>query len=197
MKQSVFDNEQELLRAILSLHAPDGIELDPMYFKGNFYKGINKPKLRYDINPQVEDVLKGDARHLGIVSSTIGCMVLDPPFVFGNHGKQKQYYSSRTHGILKNFDELKLLYCDILQEAHRILKSKGVLIFKCQDYTDSKTTFTHCHVWDWATQAGFYPKDLAVLHKPKGKIWNPKLKQRHLRKTHSYFWVFIKRRRVR
>jgi len=194
MKPTVFDNEQELLKTVLSIHAPNGIELDPMYFKGNFYKDIPKPALRFDINPQVGDIEKGDARCLNLASNSIECMVLDPPFMFGIHGKAKEYYSSKTHGIFKTLDELKTLYQGILREAHRVLKRGGVLLFKCQDYTDNKTTFVHCHVWEWAKLAGFYPKDLAVLHLPKGKVWNPNLQQRHLRKTHSYFWVFIKTR---
>ena len=194
MKPTVFDNEQELLKTVLSIHAPNGIELDPMYFKGNFYKEIDKPQYIYDINLQVEECEQGDARQLDLPSSSIGCMVLDPPFMFGIHGKAENYYSSKTHGIFKDFDELKALYHGILIEAYRVLKAKGVLLFKCQDYTDSKTTFTHCHVWTWAKSVGFYPKDLAILHLPKGKVWNSNLQQRHLRKVHSYFWVFIKKR---
>ena len=65
------------------------------------------------------------------------------------------------------------------------------MIFKCQDYTDNKTTMTHCMVWDWANQFGFYAKDLAILVKPN-KITNPNLIQRHLRKIHTYFFVFKK-----
>jgi len=192
--KSVFENEQELLKAIIDIHL-DGkdIELDPMYFKGNFYKnGVNEPTYKYDINPQMLKVEKADARELPIESGSICSMILDPPFLFGIHGQTKNYYSSTTHGIFKNLEELKELYIGILKEAYRILKRNGVLIFKCQDYTDNKTTMTHCLVWKWATETGFYPKDLAILHLPKGKVSNSNLKQRHLRKTHSYFWIFLK-----
>jgi len=192
MIPSVFDNEQELLRAIISLHSPEGIELDPMYFKGNFYKEIAKPKYIFDLNPQVNDCAEADACDLPIDNNVISSMVLDPPFMFGLHGQAKNYYSSKTHGIFKDFDELESLYKKIIFEAHRILKKRGVLFFKCQDYTDSKTTMVHCHVWEWAREIGFYAKDLAILNLPKGKVWNSNLIQRHTRKVHSYFWVFIK-----
>ncbi len=194
MIQSVYQNEQELLKAIIKIHLDGGkIELDPMYFKGNFYKEIPKPDYCYDINPLSEDVLGGDATNLHwIKDNIISSMILDPPFMFGIHGKSDRYYSSKTHGIFKNFQELEKLYKKIIQEAYRILKPKGILIFKCQDYTDSKTTMTHCLVYNWATELGFYAKDLAILWLPKNKIYNSKLKQRHLRKTHSYFWIFIK-----
>jgi len=192
MLPSIFNNEQELLKAIIQIHCPQGIELDPMYFKGNFYKNILKPRLRFDINPQDEITEKADARDLPIPNQTIHSMILDPPFMFEIRNRKNKNYGANTHGILKGFAELKNLYQDILKEAYRILKRNGVLIFKCQDFTDSKTTMTHCLVWQWAMGQGFYTKDLAILWLPKNKIYNPNLKQRHLRKTHSYFWIFIK-----
>ena len=190
MIPSVFSNEQELLKNLISIHSPEGIELDPMYFKGNFYKEIKKPKIIFDIYPQVSECSVGDARNLPLANNSILSMALDPPFMFGIHGKSKDYYSSRTHGIMQDFSELESLYKSILVEAKRILKRGGILFFKCQDYTDSKTTMVHCFVWKWAIESDFYAKDLAILHLPKNKIWNSNLTQRHVRKVHSYFWVF-------
>lgn len=192
--KSVFDNEQDLLRALIDIHM-DGkdIELDPMYFKGNFYKEINKPKYKFDITPQLDEVDCADATDLPLENNSINNMILDPPFMFGGHGKQAQFYSSKTHGML-TWAELSELYQGVLKEAHRILKPKGKLIFKCQDYTDSKTTMTHALVYNWATELGFYAKDLAILVKPN-KVYNGNTTQRHLRKIHTYFWLFEKRKR--
>lgn len=64
-------------------------------------------------------------------------------------------------------------------------------MFKCQDYTDSKTTLTHCFVFNWATEIGFYAKDIAILVKPN-KVYNGNTNQLHLRKIHTYFYVFKK-----
>lgn len=191
--KTVYDDEQELLSALVYLHIPSGrIELDPMYFKGNFYKTITPPTYKYDIKPIVLGVQQANAINLPLECGSINSMILDPPFMFGLHGKAGKYYSARTHGIFKDWHELELLYKGILGEAHRVLGDKGILIFKCQDYTDSKSTMTHCFVWQWAGDVGFYAKDLAILHLPKGKVANSQLKQRHLRKTHSYFWVFVR-----
>ena len=189
---TVFTDEATLLKAIIALHSPQGIELDPMYNKGNFYKDIKKPKYQSDIRPLTPYCKHADATNLSYNDDTISSMILDPPFMFGNHGKQSLYYSSKTHGILQDEAALLQLYTDLLKEAYRILKKKGVLIYKCQDYTDSKTTMTHCHVWSEAKSVGFYPKDLAILYKHYGKVANHKLNQRHLRKHHTYFWVFTK-----
>ena len=194
--KSVFDNEQDLLRTIIELHCPWGIELDPMYFKGNFYKdGVQKPAHKLDLNPQVDECERGDATSLPFNDNTFNSMILDPPFLFGIHGKAEQYYSSKTHTIYPNLRELEISYKGILSEAKRVLNSKGVLVFKCQDYTDSKTTMTHALVYNWATELGFYAKDLAILVKPN-KVYNGNTTQRHLRKIHTYFWVFRNNRQL-
>jgi tRNA G10 N-methylase Trm11 len=165
-----------------------------MYFKGNFYKSIPKPKHIFDIEPIKPECKQGDARNLPFPNSSIYSMILDPPFIFGIHGKegkhQKNYYSSSTHGIFTNLEELLEFYEAIIKEASRILMIGGKLFFKCQDYTDNKTTLTHCLVYNLCKKYGFIEKDLAILYLSKGKITNPNLKQRHLRKHHSYFFIF-------
>jgi len=193
---SVFANEQDCLAALLQLHnGGRDIDLDPMYFKGGFYRGkVNRPKLTYDLVPRDELVIEGNAECLPLESESVSCMVLDPLFLFGIHGKADKYYTSSTMGILKDFAALEQHYKAILTEARRLLKINGVLTFKCQDYTDSKTTMTHSLVYNWAVERGFYAKDLSILNIPQTKVYNPNLTQRHLRKTHCYFWVFIKRR---
>ena len=194
--KSVFENEGDLLVAILDLHNGGMIpDCEPMFFKGNFWKDWGDyPKLVFDINPQEKWIPKADARNLPLENESIKSIILDPPFMFGGHGKQNSFYSSRTHGIM-SWDDLQDLYKGIIKEAHRVLKKNGVLIFKCQDYTDSKTTMTHALVYNWALEQGFYAKDLAILVKPN-KITNPNTTQRHLRKIHTYFWVFIKENKL-
>ncbi len=198
--KSVFDNEQELLKALIDIHLNgEDIELDPMYFKGNFYKnGVNPPQYKFDLNPQVEGVEKADAGFLPlpIQFEGIRSVILDPPFMVANHGKQDEFYSSKTHTFYPSFSELEQSYFNIIKEACRYLIPNGVMIFKCQDFTDAKTTFTHCIVKDIAERWGFYPKDLAILVKPN-KVTNPNTKQRHLRKIHTYFWVFVKKGNAR
>jgi len=118
--------------------------------------------------------------------------MFDPPFCFGTHGKTKNNISAKRFTMFDTFYELCIMYQDSLKEFYRILKKKGILVFKCQDYTDSKTTMTHCLVYNWAVEFGFYVKDLFILIN-ENRIWNPKLKQRHARKCHSYYFVFEKK----
>jgi hypothetical protein len=56
-----------------------------------------------------------------------------------------------------------------------------------------QTTMTHCLVYNWATERGFYAKDLLIKYVTKGRAWNPKKLQKHSRKYHAYFFVFRKR----
>jgi len=194
---SVFYDEQELLRAVIDIHCKTEIELDPMFNKGMFYKtrNIEIPKYKFDLDP-IEGVEKGDATNLvSIRNNQIETMILDPPFLFGIHGKTENNVCSKRYTIIPTFNDLKNLYIEIIKESQRVLKKNGILIFKCQDYTDSKTTMTHCYVYCWALANGFYAKDLCLLVK-ENKISNPNTKQRHFRKVHSYFWVFQKIKEV-
>jgi hypothetical protein len=108
--KSVFYDEQELLNTILTLHnGGRPIELDPMYNRGGIYKKglVEKPRLIFDILPRVDGCPKGDAEKLPCDSGSIGCMILDPLFLFGAHGKTKDYYISGKMGILPDFSELE------------------------------------------------------------------------------------------
>lgn len=193
--KSYFENEQELLKAILEIHN-DGktFDCDPMYNKGNFYKQIEKPTYRFDINPIVDGCEKADATDLPLDDNSIGSIILDPPFMICTRESQRNYYSSRTHFYYNSNYDLINGYRNLLKEAYRVLKNNGVCVFKCQDYTDSKTIMSHCVVYNLATKIGFYAKDVAILNIPQSKVYNGKTKQRHLRKVHTYFWVFVKRK---
>ena len=190
--KSVGYSDTEILTNIKSLFLNDWFELDPTYSKGNFYKEIPQPKLKFDLVPQSEDIVQADCKHLPLANNSISSIVFDPPFMFGTHGQTKNNIMNKRFTMFDTWPELCIMYQDSLKEFYRILKKKGILVFKCQDYTDSKTTMTHCLVYQWAVTMGFYPKDLFILIATKGRIYNPKLKQRHARKFHSYWWIFQK-----
>lgn len=194
---SFFNNEQECIKSILEIHnCGNPIDLDPMYNQGMFYCDgtVKKPKLRFDLNASKMgyDAQDGDATNLPIESSTLNCIILDPPFMFNPHGQAKNNPVNKRYTMFGTFQELQDCYVGILKESYRLLKKNGIAIFKCQDYTDSKTTMTHCMVWQWAMAIGFYAKDIAILNRDKPKIYNSNLKQKHFRKTHCYFWILKK-----
>lgn len=191
--KSYFENEQECLKAILEIHNNGKtFDCDPMFNKGYFYKEVEKPKYKFDINPIVAECEQANAENLPLESNSISSMVLDPPFMICTRESQRNFYSSRTHSYYNSNDDLIRSYRALLTEAYRVLKNKGLCVFKCQDYTDSKTLMSHCIVYNLATEIGFYTKDLAILNIPKSKVYNGNTKQRHFRKVHTYFWIFIK-----
>ena len=193
---SVFNNHSELLKAVLDIHN-DGkpIELDPMYSKGNFYKKLDEPKLKFDINPLNSKVKKADARSLPLEPVSIESMILDPPFFWKKPSKNSLHNRHMERfGYFENKKKMFDFYFKIIQEARRVLKQNGLLIFKCQDFTDKHTWFVHILVYNYLAQSDFYVCDLAILQYPKP--YNPSAKQRHLRKVHSYFYVAYKGGRI-
>jgi hypothetical protein len=190
---SVCNSDEECLSNILTLIGKKSFDLDPTYSKGNFYKNIPQPKHKFDLTPESTESLRADCRNIPLPSNSLESIVFDPPFMFEKRHREninimKQRFSM-FHG---GFEELEEMYKSSLKEFHRLLQKGGHLIFKCQDYTDSKTTMTHCLVYNWAIEQGFYAQDLFILVFPSGRIYNPNLTQRHARKFHSYYWLFNK-----
>lgn len=194
---SVGYNQHEIIQDILNLYCNGkNIDCDPTYSRGNFYKhGIKNPKYCFDLNPQKSFVIKASADKLSLENNSIEVLIFDPPFICG-----KTRETTKTTGIMrerffsfKNVPELLRFYESAIIEFNRILKPKGILIFKCQDIVDGgKNYMIHCDVINMTRENGFKAKDLFVLFK-HFRIIDPHIKeQRHARKFHSYFLVFEK-----
>ena len=191
---SVAYSDREILDSASALFLPCGdfFELDPAYSLGKIYGDGPKPRLRYDIAAQPDILAQADVAMLPLASGTIKSAVFDPPFMFGTHGQTKNNLMNKRFTMFDSWDELVTMYTSALGEFYRVLRKGGILLFKCQDYTDSRTTMTHVKVCQWANDAGFYAKDLFILVFTGGRIYNPLLVQRHARKFHCYYWVFQK-----
>ena len=140
--KSVYDNEEVIIDAILKLHCTHAIQLDPTYSKGNFYKGkIKQPKLKYDLYPQSDDVIKANAESLPIENNSLHTIMFDPPFLATKGPSlQKEDNSNRINkrfGVYPTEIELHTFYINALKEFYRILDKNGILIFKCQDKVSS------------------------------------------------------------
>lgn len=192
--KSVGSSNKEIISNILELHIKDDrFDVDPCFSTGKFYKGLNEPRFKSDIKPQIEGVLECSSDYLPIKDDEVNSIMFDPPFMFGTHGQTKNNEMNKRFSMFDTWEQLEQMYQNSLKEFYRILKPKGHLVFKCQDYTDSKTTMTHCLVYNWAVQLGFYAKDLFILDgSAGGRIYNPNLNQKHARKFHCYFFVFQK-----
>lgn len=193
--KSVYQDQSSILRGIIALHCPDGFDCDVTYGNGAFYKDVPEPKLKYDLDPQKDDVVQACSTALPLPTTSIKSAVFDPPFLTyvraGRSGNGQMVMSKRFAGYWR-YDELEKHYIDTLQEIKRVLMPKGILVFKCQDIVHNhKMHCTHAKVIQWATEFGFRLKDLFVLtatHRMPSP--NRAGKQKHARIHHSYFLVF-------
>lgn len=188
---SVFDRQFEVLDAIDRLHGIKRYDVDPTYGCGSLHTARNRPDFCSDIDPLWGDgVLKHDCRDLPQESGSVGSIIFDPPFLAagGISGIMHARYSSfRTVKSLYEF------YNDAMAEFVRILRHKGLLVFKCQDILNGRTQgFSHCEIYLMALKLGYYAKDLFILTQNNRLPPTNMKTQQHARKAHCYFWVFQK-----
>ena len=199
--KSVSYDQGEIIRNILKLYVPNRtIDCDPAYCIGSFYKntGISAPRLKFDIKPQLEDVVQADCRSLPLEDDSLACIMFDPPFLATKGASLEKDDTSnkinKWYGVYDNEKELHRMYVDSMAEFYRVLRRDGVLIFKCQDKMNSRRQYySHIFIQNEAVRLGFYPEDLFILLAKQRIVANWQVaKQKHARKYHCYFWVFRK-----
>lgn len=200
--RSVNDNQHALLSDLLRLHVPEGLECDVTFGNGSFYKhGIQQPRLRFDIDPQVPDVVRANSCALPLPDASIGSLMFDPPFLTyvkrGRSHKAGGVAMSARFGGYYSYDELEAHYHGTITEAARVLRDRGRMVFKCQDIIHNhRMHCTHARVIASAERSGFRLLDLFVLA-AKHRMPSPqKGTQRHARVFHSYFLAFERGRRA-
>lgn len=188
-------NQIQILFDILRLNKFEKFELDATYGKGNFYKDgrIPTPDHRFDIIPRAEGVLEGDCRNLPLADNSITAAMFDPPFIHA--GMNEKSLMGKQFGSYKNQKELFEMYEAAADEFKRVIAPKGLLCWKNQDITESGIqVWNHCKIWKMMEEKGWYTKDLYILVATDGsRIIDPRFAQKHARKWHSYFWVFLKK----
>ena len=192
---------------ILALHVPDGATIaDVTYGSGVFWRNV--PAGKYVVRPT--DIADGiDCRALPYAAGSLDCVVLDPPYMEGfyrrhgtvkagggTHAAFRDFYSNgdeAVDGSAKWHGAVSDLYYKAGAEAYRVLKSKGVLIVKCQDEVSANRQWlTHIEIFNEYVRLGFYCKDLFVVVRGNRPGVARLKKQVHARKNHSYFMVFVK-----
>ncbi len=196
--QTINFDQHEIIENILELHSPWGIDVDPTYCRGGFYRRIPRPKYCFDINPAGPEIQKADCRQLPLPRGSIRSIMFDPPFMATTHKNGNMGLMAGRYSYVDTMEDLHSLYLDSLKEFWRILLPAGRLIFKCQDAVNSRINhFTHVWVMNEAEKLGFRAIDLFVkLNKSAPRAWNHN-RQFFARKLHSYFWVFKKSGRRR
>lgn len=196
----------EVFRMVMDLHVPAGAMVaDVTYGKGAFWQHV--PEGKYNLH--ASDLNDGiDCRSLPYDDESVGCVVLDPPYMEGfyrrntaNCAGQGSYSTFLNHysgGAInkskhKYQDAVLHMYIEAGAEAHQVLCSKGILIVKCQDAVSANMPhLTHVDITNSYRGMGFYAKDLFVLVRRNKPAISRLVTQRHARKNHSYFLVFVK-----
>lgn len=192
--KSIDYDQVNIIKNIIKLHCPEGIECDVTYSKGVFYKNLQPPKFKFDIEPEVKGVAKSDCRDLPVKDESFSSIMFDPPFVASMPKKEATGIITKRFGYYKSVPhELWEMYWAAMKELNRVLKPGGTLIVKCQDTIDSgKQCFSHVELINYGIKLGLYPKDMFVLLAKIRIIGHNHHKQQHARKFHSYFLVFKK-----
>ena len=194
------DGNDEVFPRILSLYVPKlSVVADVTFGKGVFWRNV--PADDYIV--KATDITGGiDCRALPYHDSEIDCVVLDPPYMHSPGGTahvgsayERHYRNNGTGNRTgeKYHEAVLSLYVDAGQEAHRVLRDRGVLIVKCQDEVCSnRQRFTHVEIIEAYTKLGFVAEDLFVVMRNNRPGVSRAVRQVHARKNHSYFLVFWK-----
>ncbi len=193
----------QLFPRILSLYVPEGsLVADVTFGRGVFWKKV--PEGAYEV--LATDLSTGvDCRELPYRDGSVDCVVFDPPYMHTpggtahlGHQNFESYYRNNRSSSPKKYHEAVLdLYSTAAREAWRVLRRGGVYIVKCQDEVCSnRQRLTHVEVINELSTSGFACEDLFVLVRPGKPGVSRVIKQVHARKNHSYFLVFLKRKRA-
>lgn len=197
--KSISFDQQEILNSILTLYvAGNTFDVDATYGYGEFYSGaIPRPVHCFDIAPKKPEATRGDSRNLPLPSSSVRSLMFDPPFVVTNHKDSEEYVMGQKYGGYRTITELREHYRNSLDEFARVVKPRGIVVFKCQDFVHGRTNyFIHDEVLSMAKEAGFKGVDLFILF-ARNRFRGGLKQQNHARKFHCYFWVFRRNQKKR
>ena len=206
--KSIAKTDQAALLGAITLHTGgERFDLDVTFSTGDFYADgtVPLPRFRFDIAPHPGISAQADCRRLPLGDATIGSIIVDLPFLFGLHGQNHPGQVARgtsdpgmasaKYTQFASFEELSSVYRDTLSECARVLRPRGIGIFKCQDLTDRITYWNGFNVQLRALERCFVVKDRIIRIVERGRAWNPKLTQRVTRKFHSYFFILERKAR--
>ncbi len=196
--RTVNTSDQDIIRAIIKLHNNgEDFDVDPTYSTGRFWQGLTPPALKFDITPQAEGVVQASADTLPLGNESVKSIMFDPPFVIRESGKSHTGKIANRFSAFRTVRDLWEFYDCALEEFYRILKWGGIVAFKCQDtISGGEQYMSHYEIMKKAESLKFHCKDTFILYNPN-VLFSPNMaNQQHARKTHSYYLVFEKRKKV-
>lgn len=180
--------------AALGYISEDGYTLDPTYGRGIWWKKFRPLNLvTHDIRQDGVDFCD-----LPYKEETFDVVAFDPPYV--------SVGGRATTGIPDLHDRFGLTdagrtpidvqstICVGLEECYRVLKRRGTLLVKCQDYISSGKFFPGTHyTLTYALSLGFTLVDRLEMVKASPRPQPPGRRQVHARRNLSTLFVLTKR----
>ncbi len=196
---SYIGTNDEVFPFVLSLYVEPGSKVaDVTYGKGVFWRRV--PQNAYKL--LATDLESGvDCRRLPYESSSIDCVVFDPPYMHtpggsahvGHQNYEGYYKNNKANSEKKYHDAVLDLYFTAALEAWRVLREGGTYIVKCQDEVcANQQRLTHVELIEELYKYRFVAEDLFVVVRTAKPGVSRLLTQAHARKNHSYFIVFLK-----
>lgn len=114
-----------IIRNILLLHnRGEMIDVDMTYNKGKFWEGFDsRPKHKFDLHPQLEEVIEADCGSLPLENKSVNSVMLDLPFLVDKYNTSALMAQkfSKFCSIEELLDTNRRGIC----EGYRILKRGG------------------------------------------------------------------------
>lgn len=191
---SVFEKDEDILKAINDIYLKHKwYDLDCTYSKGNFYKNIDEPRIKSDIEPLFDDVIKSNSMSLEFIEdNSLNSIVFDPPFLFRNRKSLNTDKMSKRFSYFMNYEDLINMYEASIKCFCKKLKKGGILCFKCQDMSDGKFYCTHNEIINICKNTNLELKDI-IIKNSKTKLQKEAKQQNCVAKTHSYWLIFKKK----
>ena len=187
----------DLMERVARVYLPDGcVVADVTYGLGVFWRKIDETQyhlLKSDIVPRLPDVTAADFRFLPYEKEQIDVVILDPPYMHGGATVKPSINRCylNENGSGKSILEL---YREGIKEAHRVLKTGGLIMVKVGDEIESgKVQFAHINLHHQLEQMGFEVVQHFVLMRKSIPAMRETY-QLHARTNHSYFLLGKKRR---
>lgn len=196
---SVVWTDQDALRTLLSLHAPENPRiLDVTHNQGVMWRGLPYRVVSNDIDPQYPTDHHEDFRALPVAwTDGFDVIVFDPPHLTesGHHHGLSNF--ATRYGLLSNdlgTESIGGLFTPFLRQAARVLVPGGIVLAKvCDQVHRARYRFQHVELIQAAQALGFTPCDLMIrVSESRGGMIDPRWKRvYHVRQVHTY-WLCLR-----
>lgn len=190
---TVYASNEEAMAAIMKVYGRKGMTVaDVTYGSGVFWKHINTSD--YAFTPSDLKTCGTDFTDLPYSDEHMDIVVFDPPYRYTPKTNQPTHHTDRyalhPSANLHRPSDVLALYRAGIAECERVLKQGGFLIVKVMDTIEaSEQYWMHIDIMQMGNDLKC--RDLVIVAPPStvASRWK---RQRHLKKTHSYFIIMRK-----